>query len=315
MSKSTQQLSGQSDVNTVVRCDNCGSQDIRVVYEVLVEKGAYGRKRDYTISDATPQKPVRIDQCSSCGLMFVPPSAVSFEILKDYEDYVDENYIQEEKGRRRTAVILLERIAAHAKKGRMLDIGCATSFFLDEAKKMGWEVSGVEPSRWARKYAQEKFGIKIIFPTLNEADFEPESFDVIVMLDVFEHLAKPREMLLAVRRILKKDGLLVVTTPDVNSLISRILQAKWWGINRHHLFYFSKRTLEDMFDRTGFCILDLKSHARVFTWGYWLHRITAYSSLLRLISKCLIWIPRLRKQNVKISFYDQIELYARKTER
>jgi 2-polyprenyl-3-methyl-5-hydroxy-6-metoxy-1,4-benzoquinol methylase len=244
--------------------------------------------------------------------MFIPPGVYGFEIFKDYEDYVDENYIQEEKGRRRTADILLDRIACYGKRGRMLDIGCATSFFLDEARKRGWDVSGIEPSRWAKKYAEEKFGIKIMFPTLEEADFGPETFDVVVMLDVFEHLAKPREMLLIIHRILKKDGLLVVATPDVDSLMSRILQAKWWGINRHHLFYFSKKTIEDIFARTGFHVLEMKSHARIFTCRYWLHRIAAYSPLLRFISKCLIWVPYIRKQNVRIGFNDQIEVYARK---
>lgn len=292
-------------------CDNCGSRDISIVYTIR-PKNAGTDKGPYTVSDMAPKKPDTIARCGNCGLTFVPRHNGNYEILNDYESYVDEEYVREEKGRRRAATILLGRIESFSKKGRMLEIGCANGFFLDEARKNGWETVGVEPSRWARKYAEEKMGVAVASPVLEESTFEKESFDVVVMLDVIEHLESPRRTLVIINRILKKGGLLVVTTPDVDSFLSRFLRARWWGINHYHLFYFSKKTIDDIFKRTGFNTLSHKSHIRIFTIRYWLKRISSYLPRLISAGKVSPWIQRLYKQNIRISLYDQIEVYAQK---
>ena len=291
-------------------CDNCGSGSARTVY--LAAKKPDDGYRPYAISDDRPKKPDEIVKCLDCGLVFVPGHRIDNSLFKDYEDSVDEGYIKEEKGRRRSANILLDRIGVFSVKGRMLEIGCANGFFLDEARKRGWDVVGIEPSRWARAYAEQKIGIRVLSATLDGLDFEKERFDVIVMLDVIEHMESPRKVLTMINRALKKDGLLVVTTPDVESVLGKVLRARWWGINRYHLFYFSRPTLENLFNRTGFEPVSYRSHARVFSCNYWFNRISAYSPFLEAASKLFLSIRGLRKQNLKISLYDQIEVYARK---
>lgn len=294
-------------------CDNCGSETVDTVYRAHTVKKDATAPGQYTISDPCPKKPETIVKCRGCGLMFVPIDQEGSVFAKDYEDYVDASYIGEEKGRRRASGILLDRIAEFTPSGQMLEIGCANGFFLDEARKRGWTVTGIEPSRWAGEYAKEKLGIKILSSTLEECDFKDAFFDVVVMLDVIEHLHSPRSALQIINRILKPEGLLVITTPDVDSFLSRLLQAKWWGINRHHLYYFSRNTLEDIFERTGFRTLCYKSHARIFTLKYWVERISSYMPFIVLPARFLFRIFRFGKQNLKVSLYDQIEVYAKKT--
>lgn len=294
-------------------CDNCGSDRIETVYTApLNMQRNGGTPLRYTISDHVPSKPAKIGKCKDCELTFVLQDEEYPVTLKDYEDYIDEEYIKEEKGRRRSNRIIIKRIGSFVKPGRMLEIGCANGFFLDEARKAGWEVTGVEPSRWARQYAKERLGMQAIYSTIEKADFGEESFDAVVMLDVIEHLESPKKILQAIKKNLKKNGILIVSTPDIESFLSILLGAKWWGINRHHLFYFSKKTLEHLFNHTGFKVLCYKSHARIFTIGYWVRRVVSYSWLFRLIAKPFLLVRKLDKQNLKINLYDQIEVYVRK---
>jgi len=296
-------------------CDNCGSTDIKIVYTSPADpQHAAKTPLRYTISDPRPAKPLAIGRCETCGLVFVLRNSGNPVTLEDYENCIDEEYIKEEKGRRRSARIILRRIGSFVKTGRMLEIGCANGFFIDEARKAGWEVAGAEPSRWARQYAAERLGVRTIYPTIKEAGFARESFDVIVMLDVIEHLESPREMMRVIEKILKKDGVLVISTPDVESFLSILLGAKWWGINKHHLFYFSKKTLEYLLGQTGFEVLCYKSHVRIFTVGYWVKRVSSYSKLLQVIAKPFLRVHRFDKQNVKINLYDQIETYIKKVQ-
>lgn len=295
-----------------ITCDICSSSDIKIVYYAHMKENESKNAYYYTISNPKPKKPEKIAKCKNCSLMFVPRNIGNYGILKDYENYVDGGYLEEEKGRRRSAQILLKRIEAFMKEGRMLEIGCANGFFLDEARKRGWKIAGIEPSRWACEYAEQKLDIKIFAPTLEESTFEKETFDAVVMLDVIEHLESPRKTLLIINKILNKDGILVVTTPDVESFLSRLLRARWWGINRYHLFYFSKNTLEDFFKRTGFYTLCHKSHVRIFTCRYWFKRVSSYLPSIRPLAKSFFGMRRFARQNIKISFYDQIEVYAKK---
>ena len=296
-----------------IKCDNCGSNRIKTVYTAPSNpRQDMEKPLRYAVSDSSPAKPAEIGKCVDCGFVFVVQDSGDPVTLKDYENYIDEEYVREEKGRRRSSRIIIERIGSFVKPGRMLEIGCANGFFLDEARKAGWDIAGIEPSRWARQYASDRLGIKALYPTLEEANFPDESFDVVVMLDVIEHLEYPREMMSAIRKILKDGGILVISTPDIESFLSILLGAKWWGINRHHLFYFSRKTLESLFNKTGFKALSYKSHARIFTVGYWVKRVSSYSRLLRAIAKPFLLVRRLEKQNLKINLYDQIEVYVQK---
>jgi len=228
---------------------------------------------------------------------------------------VDEKYIEEESGRRLSARSVLKKLDKFKKQGnRLLDIGCCTGFLLDEARNVGWDTSGVELSAWASRYAAEKFNLKIYNMSLEKAGFPNEYFDVVIMQDTIEHLHDPKKMLLEINRVLKTNGILYINTPDIESLTSRVLKAKWWGINQFHLYYFSKKSLGGILNLSGFAVLKYDAHARIFTLGYWSERFKNYNGVIYGILKLVTRIRIFKKSFLKVNLRDQVEVFAKKTE-
>lgn len=302
-------------------CNLCGSGRCVLVYKrpkraaknfSSVPKGRQG----YAISEAHLEKPNKIVRCMTCGLTYAVPDE-SLEVLaKDYlTDKPDEDYVREEKGRRKQARLILSKISKFKNHGRLLDVGCGPGFFLDEAKLQGWETHGVEPAFWAVDTAKRRFGISVFRGGLREARFADKFFDAVVMMDVLEHLENPVETFEEVRRILKPGGVLYVSTPDIQSFFSRLLGARWWGINKYHLFYFSRGTLEKLFHRVGFRSLRYFAYPRIFSLRYWAKRLETYPFFVRRPVWFLSKIKGWGDAQLKLVLHDQIGVVARKVER
>jgi SAM-dependent methyltransferase len=226
----------------------------------------------------------------------------------------DEKYVKEAAGRRAAARLILKNLAKYKKGGKLLDIGCATGFLLDEARKQGWEVYGVEFSNWAVKYAREKLNLpNVTQGTLKEANFSKGFFDAIIMTDVIEHLVDPKATLDEIRQLLRPNGIFCCTTPDIDSTISKMLKAKWWGINQAHLFYFNRKTLEEIFAATGFFPIKMNSHARTFSLGYWFSNFAAYKPSMKFLVNFLDRHPRMASFAICLDLGDQLVAFARRS--
>jgi SAM-dependent methyltransferase len=138
--------------------------------------------------------------------------------------------------------------------GRLLDVGCATGVFLNGMRRTGkWEVFGVEPNASAADYARRRFGIEVHTGMLREAGYPDEHFDVVSLWHVIEHVLEPVADLREVRRILKPNGLLVLTTPNLDSFDARLFGRFWAGLETpRHLFVFSLSTLTRLLSGLGF---------------------------------------------------------------
>jgi len=295
-----------------VRCNLCGADNYTIVYKSYSGDISI-IKKDYTITDHTLQTPPRIVKCRNCNLIYANPRQTADELKSTYKNMKDEFYLQEEKGRRLADQSILRILKKMGKTGKLLEIGCATGFLLDEAAKSGWDVHGVELSSWAVRYARENLKIGSIFEgSLQDKRFETGSFDVIVMKDTLEHIADPRGLLNETRRILKNNGIICITTPDIDSLISRVLKARWWGIKQHHIYYFTKKTLFAMLRATGFMPVKNKSHTRIFSLRYWISRFKSYNKSLHDFFIFLVHHGIIRNVLFPIDFKDQIEVYAKK---
>lgn len=137
---------------------------------------------------------------------------------------------------------------------------------MELARQEGWETKGVETSEFACKYAQEELGLEVTNSALIDIEFEAQSFDVVTMWDVIEHLLDPLSELLEVNRIMKMGGILGIITPDIGAFIPRILGKGWLELRRvpAHLSFFTIRTLKHFLDRTGFELLENKTIGKKF---------------------------------------------------
>lgn len=291
-----------------IECNLCGSNSYSTIYKSRTAKKPSSDK--YLISESDLQKPSKLFNCNSCGLIFAEQDRNMIYYMSQYSDMIDREYVEEEMGRRLASVKILKRIEKNKQQGKILDIGCANGFLLDEARRRKWDPYGVEVSKWAVRYASEKLNLNVLRGTLRKAAFPDQFFDVIVMLDVLEHLPDPRYTLIEIRRILKNDGMLYISTPDISSAMSKILRAKWWGINKFHLYYFSKKTLRKMLDASGFKIKRYNPHIRIFSINYWVKRLKTHNRFLYKIWDFISRIGKLGKTQLKINLRDQIEVTA-----
>jgi len=295
-----------------VRCNICGSPEFLTMYEARPE-GIGVAGESYKVTDHSCESTVTVVKCKKCGLCYVNPMLNKDVLADSYMHMVDEEYVREEQGRRASSAPILEYMRKLGKSGHLLDIGCAAGFFLDEARKKGWEIYGLELSEWAVAYGKEKLKLDNLRQgTLVRGMYPDSYFDVIVMQDTIEHLIDPKAQLAEMRRILKADGVICVTTPDIDSLLSRILRAKWWGIKRFHLYYFSRATLCGMLSATGFGPIKIKSYARAFTWHYWVDCLAGYNKRLYVFFRLVFPEWLFGKGLFWLNLGDQIEVYAKK---
>ena len=298
-----------------ITCNLCGAARYFLIHQERKRGKFKIFKTHYAISENHLEKPDKIVCCMGCGLVYAVPDDGAGQIVGDYAEMVDLEYIKEERGRRAQARIVLSKITKFKKQGKMLDVGCGPGFFLDEAKRQGWEVQGNDLSAWSKKYCHENFGIDVFQGLLTEARFPDRSFDAIVMNDVIEHLEDPKAVLNEIRRLLKSDGVIYISTPDINSFLSRFLGGRWWGINKYHLFYFSRKTLERLFADVGFKRLRYFSYPRVFSLNYWAKRLETYPALIYRPVEFVSRIGNAGNLLLKVVLHDQIGVVAKKIQR
>ena len=143
---------------------------------------------------------------------------------------------------------------------RLMDVGCGNGEFLARMRSLGWDGVGVEPDPQAAQIGREKYGLSIHSGTLEQAALASESFDVVTMAHVIEHLRNPISTLETAKRILRSGGRIIIHTPNLASLGHRWFRAHWRGLEPpRHLFLFSPQALQKIAETAGFKVLELKT--------------------------------------------------------
>jgi SAM-dependent methyltransferase len=149
------------------------------------------------------------------------------------------------------------------RSGRLLDVGCGLGFFLRSIQDHpGWEGYGSEISPAASRYAREQLGLSgVVCGRLEDAGFASDSFDIITMWDVIEHLQKPDPVLKKCKELLKHNGILFMHTPNVviqvpKARLKKLLRGMKPGIGyleaRDHLHHYSSSSIRALLGRNGF---------------------------------------------------------------
>ncbi|MBP1152821.1 SAM-dependent methyltransferase [Methylocaldum sp. RMAD-M] len=138
------------------------------------------------------------------------------------------------------------------KDSKVLDVGCGNGYFLQIAKLIGRHVTGIDVDSAAVENAK-KLGVDAFEGSLYRMPFENDSFDVVTMNHVIEHLHDPLAALGEIRRILKPGGMLWIGTPNLNSAAHSDAGSKWIGLDPpRHLVLFNHDSLMLAFKRAGF---------------------------------------------------------------
>jgi len=140
-------------------------------------------------------------------------------------------------------------------KGRILDIGAGTGDFLLECKNQNWDILGIEPNDKAKGIALGK-GIKFV-DTIEK--LESNSFDVITMWHVLEHVPDVEHQVAELKRLLKPSGTIIIAVPNFKSYDANHYKEFWAAYDvPRHLWHFSKTAIEKLFDKQNMNLEDIK---------------------------------------------------------
>ncbi len=205
-----------------------------------------------------------LGRCRQCSLVQITDDLAAVDLKAYYDSAFFENVYEwqkEGKGRKvayEKFTYRLEEIEAlRPDKGSILDVGCAYGFFLDVARSRGWCTEGVELGDHAVQYARGKLGLRVHHANVLDVRLPPQTFDVVTLWDVVEHLDDPISVLMHLRRSMKNNALLVFNTPDVDSYVRKVQGLRWRNfIPPIHVTYFGQRAAAHLLRRTGFRLIN-----------------------------------------------------------
>ena len=143
-----------------------------------------------------------------------------------------------------------------------MDVGSGRGVHLEVARKLGWEVVGIESNLFAREISAER-GVTV-YKSLELVDkkYGAGAFDLITLWEVIEHSLDPRNLLHQLRPLLKKGGVVALSTPNFNSVIARSNYAAWYELRPPlHLHYFTPESLTKLMEQGGFHVLNQLTYA------------------------------------------------------
>lgn len=212
----------------------------------------------------------------------------------------------------------LEALVPHAKPpAKILDVGCAAGFLLEVAMERGYEPYGIELSEFAAAMAEKAIGQgRIYCGRLEDVDWPPETFDIVFLCDVLEHLADPIAALGTVRRLTRPLGVLFVVTPNVGSLSAKIMGKHWTNVREEHLVYLHKTTAGRLLGQAGYHLSAVEPATKVVNVKYLLSQFATYRQpLLTPFIRLLRCLPTwLQTRNFRIPSGDMILVAIRAEE-
>lgn len=184
----------------------------------------------------------------------------SEEKLSDY--YESDDYISHTDSKRNLLEIVYQKVKSISLKRKLslidsfslegrnlLDLGCGTGDFLKTAKEHGWEITGIEPNQTARNLANQKTE-NSVFDSAELPNLPNQSFDIITLWHVLEHLPNLENHLSIFKSLLKPNGSLVVAVPNFKSYDAQYYKSHWAAYDvPRHLWHFSKASISKLVNK------------------------------------------------------------------
>lgn len=226
------------------KCEVCGGREFKVIEKSVDPDGL---TTDYYY----------LEECKMCGLARVAGDFSYGFMSKFYSsDYYPQGFFSG-MALDFFSKIRLRKILRFKAGGNLLDVGCGDGRFLLTCKKAGFGASGIEGGEAARRAAFKK-GLFIYPRDLLMQDFKSKKFDVITLWQVLEHIDSQNFYLKKIKKIIKKDGLLYIGLPNIDSLQYKIFRRFWFHLDLpRHLFAYNPKTLSAILEKNGFRVIKL----------------------------------------------------------
>jgi SAM-dependent methyltransferase len=230
---------------------------------------------DLRITDHRYGQTAPLFRCSRCGFVFAHP-VPSEDLVRLYSELEDPEYVSGAPYRVQQMASLLDRVLAQAPKARtLLDVGAGNGQLVHAAAARGLHAVGVEPSRALSEDARHR-GLDVRCGVLSEAGLDGQVFDLVTCIDVIEHVADPIALLRAMAAYVAPDGVLVVSTPQVDSVARRLLGRRWWHFRMAHVCFFSDEAMQRALAAVGFRVSSRHRQVWWFSASYLVERLGSF---------------------------------------
>jgi 2-polyprenyl-3-methyl-5-hydroxy-6-metoxy-1,4-benzoquinol methylase len=206
--------------------------------------------------------------CPTCGLVFVYPLPKQ-EFLTEKVYSYESGYQSNKKGdfKDKPTDIKTKRIFdildELEKEGNLLDVGCSSGEFMHYAELEGFTTYGVELNRRTAEVARAQ-GLNVFNGFLEDAKYESDFFDVIFLGDVIEHVTSPRNLIKECTRVLKRGGIMVISTPNLDCpwaattfKLNQLFKIPWSSVTPpYHLSQFSYGNLYRLMREYRYSVTD-----------------------------------------------------------
>jgi 2-polyprenyl-3-methyl-5-hydroxy-6-metoxy-1,4-benzoquinol methylase len=229
-----------------IKCIFCDIESNNVIIE---ENGYQGKK------------------CPHCGLIYISPRPPFEEICNIYfydqanksaDSHISAGYTKRIYGKHTLAII-----KKYISKGSLLEIGAGGGFFLDEARKAGFDVYAIESNAIQADFIKGTLKIPCEQTPIGQNSFNGKKFNVIYHCDVLSHFYDPVQELKKMYDRLDNNGILVFETgnlADVNRKYFHFVPIFQYP---DHLFFFGKRSISSLLENTGFKMIGQKEYSIV----------------------------------------------------
>lgn len=294
-------IAGSGVTDDIGACRVCGMAGLK-----LIRKGNLPSDltaSHFRITDKSYGTTADLYQCPSCSFR---QSSTLHNVIRFYENMDDDEYEVTRAARLLQANRLLRSVARYRASGRLIDIGAGSGNLVEQAISLGYQAEGIEPSRALFERGRVR-GLPLHYGVLPCLDMRG-SYDVATIIDVIEHVEDPVDLLLKTADILSPSGIVVVVTPDVDSIAACLLKQHWWHYRIAHIGYFDETTLALALTRAGLAIEHVLSPAWYFPASYLAERaMTFVPEALRLRPPAF-----LRHITVRLNLFDSLMVVARK---
>lgn len=148
--------------------------------------------------------------------------------------------------------------SCHAESKTLLDVGCGTGDFIQVAKQNNWKVTGIEPNEQARSIANKK-NKDSVFNVDQLVKLQPQSFDVITLWHVLEHLPNLEEDMATFKKLLKPTGTLIIAVPNYKSYDAQYYKEFWAAYDvPRHLWHFNKASMSKLVNKVSLELVKIK---------------------------------------------------------
>jgi 2-polyprenyl-3-methyl-5-hydroxy-6-metoxy-1,4-benzoquinol methylase len=241
-----------------INCPVCGGNKSKKLFSVLHNQSTVLELLQLN----TANKAVDIIVCEICSHRYMSP-VINQELINRYYSVLNSEYYHNSKNNNQTHNHNFKEYQQYGKiikslknTGKVLEIGCGNGYLLKTLEALGYDCNGVEPSPMASNYAKNKLGLNVENKFLSESSFCTQKFDVIILMDVVEHIIYMQNFMKEITSILNDGGIIFIGTGNISSLNAKIAGANWgYFLSWEHVSFFNKESMQYLLQKIVLKIL------------------------------------------------------------